>query len=226
VHYNFGTSKYICHQNDHADRKLFAYSSTHKECFRIGSRGPCRTNMKFYLKSLGSEFGSCDCDAEIGYRCGRPLIYSLEEDWCYPVNSQVVLAKINDTCSIWTNYTYSQGPCKSNQWLVLDTRGQPQCEPNICRYQQRLDSSNDSDCQHWVSIDGRCYETSTRNFCANYEVLFWNVYNSRSTEPRCTPFLSPKPHLKGEFDYRRINNPDLPCLPGQKQTILRKCQPN
>lgn len=80
-------SEFICPQNDIAGYKRFAYSRKHNKCFEVGYRGPCKPNMKFFLDRSGSQFGKCDCDPEVGYNCGRPLVFL--DDWCYPVYSQV-----------------------------------------------------------------------------------------------------------------------------------------
>jgi len=171
--------------------------------------------MRFYLEETGSEYGECDCDANVGYTCGRPLIYYSKKDWCFPV--------------------YSRGPCEANYWLTLDIKGQATCDYNSCTEQQRKGGRKDSDCEHVVSVKGRCYETSSQGFCLYTEELVWNIYDSRATGPQCSNLKDSNQNGGGSgwsssTDTLRQQRPQinklLPCLPGQKATQRQRCTPN
>ncbi|XP_035707798.1 uncharacterized protein LOC110849890 isoform X2 [Folsomia candida] len=87
------------------------YHEPEKTCFRIGTQGPCNSGMTFFLRSIGSIYGDCDCTPRSlsGHRLN---IYDEKTDKCYPI--------------------FSQGACSPGFYHTLTSDGRPTCSENPC----------------------------------------------------------------------------------------------
>ncbi|CAL8111424.1 unnamed protein product [Orchesella dallaii] len=124
----------------------------------VKASSPCGELMYFYLKSLSSPYGVCDCINDDGCKFyadfHRPVLNWPGSNRCY--------------------YAYEQGPCKRGEWIVMNKKSfQSECRPNPC-LGKKLESipSNmlgafekpDVDI-FWFVKNGTCYQTLTQAYC-------------------------------------------------------------
>ncbi len=70
-------------------RHLYYHDRETRECYELGTKGPCGKNMLFFKESDNELYGHCDCRQE-GPK-GRTLVYSSKSRQCHFLCGQVSL---------------------------------------------------------------------------------------------------------------------------------------
>ncbi|CAG7833886.1 unnamed protein product [Allacma fusca] len=143
----------------------FYYNET-KHCYLVDSfsQGPCGEQMTL-IEEPGTPFGKCACKkplSGVGGCEGRPLLFWPETSRCYHI--------------------FEQGPCKDNEWLVVDAKNVTMCQPNPCssNHQQQPENNENT---FTFSHNGKCYDTKTQAFCNAHEKVY---FTGSSFEPICS----------------------------------------
>ncbi|XP_021968395.1 uncharacterized protein LOC110863404 [Folsomia candida] len=131
---------------------------TPTRCYLTGFQGPCPLYMKMLYNQNSPEFGYCQCDcfdndpsSPFEYYCMRkPSEWDLDSAFrAYGFSSE--------TKSCYA--LFSQGPCQSDEWFVLDPSGTKSiCKKRRCRHPRDpheliFYSSKTQSCQE---LDAQC----------------------------------------------------------------------
>ncbi|CAG7827790.1 unnamed protein product [Allacma fusca] len=184
------TSK-LCRQYGN-EPGVYRFDNQTRSCYQVGRKGPCGELMVFYADPNSPDYGQCDCD--ISKRCNRHMLYWPSTNRCY--------------------FTYEQGPCSPQNWLVFGRNLKPACEPDLCTAVQTEFDDELGDQSFWIYHKNECVLTGTEGHCQlPNEKLIVNGF-SRQVAPFCSAIT---------YVCKIPEVPSLVCAPGQKWHSLEGC---
>ncbi|XP_035702035.1 uncharacterized protein LOC118433830 [Folsomia candida] len=193
---------------------------TPARCYLTGFQDPCPLHMKLFYNQDSPEFGYCSCDffnndpsSPVEYYCMRKAKewhsdtelraygFSSETESCYPL--------------------FSQGPCKSYEWFVLDPSGTKSiCTKRSCRNSRDADKLifYSSKTQSCVELHAQCPPDRNNGRSQTYGTYRYTFIKS-SWIPQCI-------YREGERPFTAAPVPmgELRCSEGKLfSKLLKRC---
>ncbi|XP_035702715.1 uncharacterized protein LOC118434067 [Folsomia candida] len=115
------------------NKQAWVKFGTPPRCYLTGYQGPCPLHMKLFYNINSPEFGYCQCD------CFPSNVTSRDEYYCM---RNVTDSNYGTELRAYGFYAdtklcyplFSQGPCKSDEWFVMDSSEKiSTCEKRPCR---------------------------------------------------------------------------------------------